>query len=74
MKFGNHSQISQIAAEVGGSVATVPPEAQIELFDVLIEGCTEAVKVGSLDPKVGFEYYSANAYWCFQCGHIMLLF
>ncbi|XP_031277170.1 protein CHROMATIN REMODELING 5 [Pistacia vera] len=51
MKFGNHSQISQIAAEVGGAVATVPPEAQIELFDVLIEGCTEAVKVGSLDPK-----------------------
>ncbi|XP_044477866.1 protein CHROMATIN REMODELING 5-like isoform X2 [Mangifera indica] len=51
MKFGSHSQISQIAADVGGAVASVPSEAQIELFDVLIEGCTEAVKVGSLDPK-----------------------
>lgn len=63
MKFGNPSQIGQIAVEVGGAVASVPPEAQIELFDILIEGCTDAVKEGSLDPKVGFEYYFANAYW-----------
>ncbi|XP_044478849.1 protein CHROMATIN REMODELING 5-like isoform X2 [Mangifera indica] len=51
MKFGNPSQIGQIAVEVGGAVASVPPEAQIELFDILIEGCTDAVKEGSLDPK-----------------------
>ncbi|XP_024986468.1 protein CHROMATIN REMODELING 5-like isoform X2 [Cynara cardunculus var. scolymus] len=50
-KFGNDSQISLIAAEVGGSVEAAPVEAQIELFDSLIEGCREAVNVGSLDPK-----------------------
>ena len=52
MKFGNQSQISLIAVEVGGAVGAAPPEAQIELFDALIDGCREAVEVGSLDPKV----------------------
>lgn len=52
MKYGNHSQINLIAEEVGGAVGTAPPEAQIELFDVLLEGGKEAVSVGSLDPKV----------------------
>ncbi|KAF5767792.1 putative DNA helicase chromatin remodeling SNF2 family [Helianthus annuus] len=50
-KYGNDSQISLIAAEVGGSVEAAPVETQIELFDILIEGCREAVNVGSLDPK-----------------------
>ncbi|KAJ9542713.1 hypothetical protein OSB04_029219 [Centaurea solstitialis] len=50
-KYGNDSQISLIAAEVGGSVEAAPVEAQIELFDSLIDGCREAVNVGSLDPK-----------------------
>uniref|UniRef100_A0A5B6ZCF4 Protein CHROMATIN REMODELING 5 n=1 Tax=Davidia involucrata TaxID=16924 RepID=A0A5B6ZCF4_DAVIN len=50
-KFGNQSQISLIAAEVGGAVEAAPTEAQIELFDALIDGCREAVKGGNLDPK-----------------------
>ncbi|KAI3461152.1 hypothetical protein Pfo_017815 [Paulownia fortunei] len=50
-KFGNDSQISLIAAEVGGTVEAAPTEAQIELFDALIDGCREAVKGETLDPK-----------------------
>lgn len=50
-KFGNDSQISLIASEVGGSVEAAPVEAQIELFDALLDGCREAVKGGSLDAK-----------------------
>ncbi|TKY46708.1 CHROMATIN REMODELING 5 [Spatholobus suberectus] len=51
MKFGNESQINLIAAEVGGAVGAAPAEAQTELFNALIDGCTEAVELGSLDPK-----------------------
>ncbi|KAL4590633.1 hypothetical protein LXL04_003570 [Taraxacum kok-saghyz] len=50
-KFGNDSQISLIAAEVGGAVEAAPVDAQVELFDALLDGCREAVKGGSLDPK-----------------------
>ncbi|RDX93137.1 Protein CHROMATIN REMODELING 5, partial [Mucuna pruriens] len=51
MKFGNESQVNLIAAEVGGAVGSAPLEAQTELFNALIDGCTEAVELGSLDPK-----------------------
>ncbi|PON97641.1 histone H3-K9 methyltransferase [Trema orientale] len=51
LKFGNESQISLIAEEVGGAVAAAQPDAQVELFNVLIDGSKEAVEVGSLDPK-----------------------
>lgn len=40
MKFGNESQINLIASEVGGAVGGAPPEAQTELFNALIDGCT----------------------------------
>jgi hypothetical protein len=30
--------------DVGGVLAKVPHEAQIELFDLLVDGCQEAVK------------------------------
>nr|GLL31599.1 protein CHROMATIN REMODELING 5 isoform X2 [Ipomoea trifida] len=50
-KFGNDSQISLIAAEVGGAVEAAPTEAQIELFDSLIDGSREAVKGEIVDPK-----------------------
>ncbi|KAL8480023.1 hypothetical protein ACS0TY_026817 [Phlomoides rotata] len=50
-KFGNDSQISLIAAEVGGTVEAASTEAQIELYDALIDGCREAVKGEILDPK-----------------------
>ncbi|XP_071726363.1 protein CHROMATIN REMODELING 5 [Rutidosis leptorrhynchoides] len=50
-KFGNDSQMSLIAPEVGGSVEAAPIEAQIELFDALLNGCREAVSGGSLDAK-----------------------
>ncbi|CAL5353953.1 unnamed protein product [Camellia sinensis] len=50
-KFGNHSQISLVAAEVGGAVEAAPTEAQIELFVALIDGCREAVEGGNFDPK-----------------------
>ncbi|XP_062189228.1 protein CHROMATIN REMODELING 5 isoform X2 [Phragmites australis] len=43
-KFGNPSQIGLIVGDVGGVLAKAPPEAQIELFDLLIDGCQEAVK------------------------------
>ncbi|CAL5201967.1 unnamed protein product [Lathyrus oleraceus] len=51
VKFGNESQINLIAAEVGGAVDAAPPKAQAELFNALIDGCREAVEVGSLDLK-----------------------
>lgn len=51
MKFGNASQISLIAAEVGGAIEAAPVEAQIELFDALIDGCQDAVKGEVVDPK-----------------------
>ncbi|GFQ02892.1 protein chromatin remodeling 5 [Phtheirospermum japonicum] len=50
-KFGNDSQISLIAAEVGGIVEAAPIDAQIELYDALIDGCREAVKGDTMDPK-----------------------
>ncbi|KAG9142953.1 hypothetical protein Leryth_006227 [Lithospermum erythrorhizon] len=50
-KFGNDSQISLIAAEVGGAVEAAPTEAQIELYDALIDGCRDAVGVENMDPK-----------------------
>ncbi|KAL6518731.1 Protein CHROMATIN REMODELING 5 [Orobanche hederae] len=49
--FGNDSQMSLIAAEVGGIVEAAPTEAQIELYDALIDGCREAVKGDTMDPK-----------------------
>ncbi|XWS73617.1 hypothetical protein CRYUN_Cryun02cG0143900 [Craigia yunnanensis] len=51
MKFGNESQITLIAEEVGGVVAAAPLDAQIELFKALVEGCREAVEVGNAEPK-----------------------
>ncbi|KAE8710591.1 Protein CHROMATIN REMODELING 5 [Hibiscus syriacus] len=51
MKFGNESQITLIAEEVGGAVAAAPFDAQIELFNALVEGCREAVEVGNVEPK-----------------------
>ncbi|XP_050203614.1 protein CHROMATIN REMODELING 5 [Mercurialis annua] len=51
MKFGNAIQIDLIVAEVGGSVEAAPPDAQIELFDALVDGCKEAVDIETLDPK-----------------------
>ncbi|XP_041999408.1 protein CHROMATIN REMODELING 5-like isoform X1 [Salvia splendens] len=50
-KFGNDSQISSIAAEVGGTVEAASTEAQIELYDALIDGCREAIKGENMDPK-----------------------
>lgn len=50
-KFGNDSQIDLIASEVGGAVEAAPTEAQVELFDSLIDGCREAVKGEVVDPK-----------------------
>ncbi|KAL1544994.1 Protein CHROMATIN REMODELING 5, variant 3 [Salvia divinorum] len=50
-KFGNDSQISLIAAEVGGTVEAAPTEAQIELYDALIDGCREAIRGEIMDPK-----------------------
>ncbi|KAL6841831.1 hypothetical protein ACP4OV_028343 [Aristida adscensionis] len=43
-KFGNPSQIDLIVDDVGGVLAKAPHEAQIELFDLLIDGCQEAVR------------------------------
>lgn len=51
MKFGNQTQITSIAAEVGGAVEAAPYDAQIELYDALVDGCRESVKGESLDPK-----------------------
>ncbi|RRT85107.1 hypothetical protein B296_00012140 [Ensete ventricosum] len=51
-RFGNPRQIDLIVAEVGGVVEAALPEAQIELFDLLIDGCREAVSGGNIDVKV----------------------
>ncbi|XP_038972966.1 protein CHROMATIN REMODELING 5 isoform X1 [Phoenix dactylifera] len=50
-RFGNSSQIDLIVAEVGGIIETAPPEVQIELFELLIDGCQEAVRRGNMDVK-----------------------
>lgn len=52
-KFGNPSQIDLIVDDVGGAMAKAPCEAQIELYDLLIDGCQEAVKENT-DIKVYF--------------------
>ena len=57
MKFGNESQISLIAGEVGGPISAAKPEEQIELLRALIDGCRDAVESGSTDPKVCLELY-----------------
>ncbi|KAI3469081.1 hypothetical protein Pfo_025744 [Paulownia fortunei] len=57
-KFGDDSQISLIVAEVGETVEAAPTEVQIELFDALIDGCREAVKVESLDLKLLAKWIS----------------
>lgn len=44
-----------MVADVGGIVESASIEAQIELFDLLIDGCREAVKEGNLDIKVGCD-------------------
>ncbi|KAK8637634.1 hypothetical protein V6N13_136108 [Hibiscus sabdariffa] len=51
MKFGNESQITLIAEDVGGAVAAAPLDSQIELFNALVEGCREAVEMGNVEPK-----------------------
>ncbi|KAI4386227.1 hypothetical protein MLD38_004177 [Melastoma candidum] len=51
MKFGTEDQIALIASEVGGTINAAPPEAQLELFKALVNGCSEAVKIGALDLK-----------------------
>ncbi|OMO51280.1 SNF2-related protein [Corchorus capsularis] len=51
MKFGKESQIHMIAEEVGGAVAAASPDAQIELFKALVDGCKDAVEVGNAEPK-----------------------
>lgn len=67
MKFGNENQIDLIAADVGGAVVAAPPEAQIELFNALIDGCSEAAEIGNLDPKVCLALNSliAGVKWLF---------
>ncbi|XP_042385172.1 protein CHROMATIN REMODELING 5-like [Zingiber officinale] len=50
-RFGNPRQIDLIVADVGGTVEAAHPEAQIELFDLLIDGCREAVAGGNMDAK-----------------------
>lgn len=75
MKFGNESQIALIVEEVGGAVAGASLESQVELFNTLIDGCKEAVEVGSLDQKVVLEYvYSSMLFLecCFLCKFISL--
>ncbi|XP_020108708.1 protein CHROMATIN REMODELING 5 isoform X2 [Ananas comosus] len=42
-RFGNASQIGLIVEEVGSVIQSAPSDAQIELFDLLIDGCREAV-------------------------------
>ncbi|XLR27263.1 hypothetical protein S83_055163, partial [Arachis hypogaea] len=51
MKYGNESQIDLIVAEVGGALGAASLEAQCELFNALIDGCTEAAELGNLDSK-----------------------
>lgn len=48
-------------------VEAAPIEAQIELFEALIDGCREAVKGGSFDPKVRISCYSSSGMYnvCF---------
>lgn len=65
MKFGNASQIHLIASEVGGVVEAAPMEAQIELFDALIDGCQEAAKGELTEIKVFLDVFTLNIFQCF---------
>ncbi|KAJ0978034.1 hypothetical protein J5N97_013508 [Dioscorea zingiberensis] len=49
-RFGNQSQITLIVSEVGGIIEAAPYGSQIELFELLIDGCREAVR-GNIDIK-----------------------
>ncbi|KAM0947843.1 putative DNA helicase chromatin remodeling SNF2 family [Dioscorea sansibarensis] len=49
-RFGNQSQISLIVSDVGGVIEAAPYDSQIELFELLIEGCQEAIR-GNVDMK-----------------------
>lgn len=61
MKFGNHNQIACIAEEVGGVVEAAPEEAQVELFDALIDGCRESAETGNFESKVKLEIKHLNS-------------
>ncbi|XP_058107074.1 protein CHROMATIN REMODELING 5 isoform X1 [Magnolia sinica] len=43
-KFGNPDQISLIVEEVGGAIEAAPSQAQIELFEALVDGCRQVVR------------------------------
>uniref|UniRef100_A0A7N0SWY7 Protein CHROMATIN REMODELING 5 n=1 Tax=Kalanchoe fedtschenkoi TaxID=63787 RepID=A0A7N0SWY7_KALFE len=61
-KFGIPSQISSIAAEVGGVVENAPYDAQIELYDALLDGCKEAVEEKIQGPLLDFFGVPVRAY------------
>lgn len=64
-RFGNQSQINLIVAEVGGIIEAAPDEAQIELFELLIDGCREAVRGADMEVKgtlLDFFGVSVKAY------------
>lgn len=71
MKFGNHDQIACIAEEVGGIIEAAPEEAQVELFDALIDGCRESVETENFEPKVKPEIKHLN--WRLLFGFLVVL-
>lgn len=72
MKFGNHNQIACIAQEVGGVIEAAPEEAQVELFDALVDGCRESVETESFDSKVKIEIKHLNWSLFFLCSNCPL--
>ncbi|KAL6010020.1 Protein CHROMATIN REMODELING 5 [Asimina triloba] len=63
-KFGNPDQISLIVSEVGGAIEAAPSQAQIELFEALVDGCRQVV-AGNPDNKgilLDFFGVSVKAY------------
>ncbi|KAL1313826.1 hypothetical protein AAHE18_16G140500 [Arachis hypogaea] len=68
MKYGNESQIDLIVAEVGGALGAASLEAQCELFNALIDGCTEAAELGNLDSKFCILSYLKPSNWSKGCG------
>ncbi|KAL5197031.1 hypothetical protein ABZP36_000543 [Zizania latifolia] len=56
-KFGNPSQIGLIVDDAGGVIAKAPLEAQVELFDKLIDGCEDAVKENMDAKGTVFDFF-----------------
>ena len=51
--FGGKERLPEIAAAAGGPVAAAPPEAQLELYNILLSGCDDVLDKQEQQQKQG---------------------